>query len=45
MAEENNENENDETNEEENDDYEEKPLTREDFFRALEIVSGAEDDD
>ena len=31
--------------ESENDDFEEEPLTRDEFFKVLETVSGTEDDD
>lgn len=40
-----NENINNELIESENGAHEEKPLTREDYFKALEIVSGTEDDE
>ena len=40
-----NEKEKEKAVEEKNDDYEERPLTREDFFKVLEAVSGTEDDE
>ncbi len=45
MEEENQNNDFEQISESDNNNYEEKPLTREDFFKVLEAVSGTEDDD